>query len=167
MRILGVEEVVYQDRLELDACLTGCGVTTGDQYYAEVFPPFVQAAEHNIARLELLNVIVATKVWQDQWAGWRVLLSCDYTNACLAIQDGRSRDDFVQSCIEELFLLTASRDIELHAKHWPGREMGRADTLSLMHLGGRYLSGVEEDAQLQGALRVRVPPEAFRITFDP
>ena len=167
VRVLGKQEIDYQDRLELDACLTGCGATTGGQYYAEVFPDFVLEKGHNIARLELLNVVVATKVWKKQWSGKRVLVLCDNTNACLAIQSGRSRDDFVQSCIRELFLVTASKDIELCARHCPGRQMGRADALSRMHLGGRYLSRVQEDTQLQGALRVRVPPEVFRITFDP
>ena len=167
IRVLDKEDITYQGRLELDACLTGCGATTGDQYYSEVFPEYVLRAQHPIAHLELLNVIVAAKTWQDQWSGTRVLVLCDNTNACLAIQTGRSRDLFVQACIRELFYLPDSRDIELRAQHCPGRDMGRADALSRMHLGERYRRIVREDTVLRGAQRVIVPPATFRITFDP
>ena len=167
VRVLDKTTVVYQDRLELDACLTGCGATTGDQYYSEVFPAAVIQAQHPIAHLELLNIVVATKVWQEQWAGRRVRILCDNTNACLAIQTGRSRDLFIQACIREIFYVTASRDIELGAQHCPGRDMGRADALSRMHLGEKYLKLVREDPVLRGAQRVAVPPDTFQLTFDP
>ena len=52
VRILGKESVDYQEYLELDSCLTGCGATTGDQFYAEVFPDFVIEGGHPIAHLK-------------------------------------------------------------------------------------------------------------------
>ena len=101
VRILDKSSVDCQEHLELDACLTGCGATTGDHHYSEVFPDFVLQGQHQIAHLELLNVVVAVKVWQEQWAGRHVKVSWDNMNACLAIQSGRSRDPFVQSCVSK------------------------------------------------------------------
>ena len=167
VRILDKSSVDCQEHLELDACLTGCGATTGDHYYSEVFPEFVLQGQHQIAHLELLNVVVAVKVWQEQWAGSRVKVSCDNMNACLAIQSGRSRDPFVQSCVRELFFVTARRDIELWAVHCPGKDMGRADALSRMHLAQKYVDIVNNDTALQRAHRVRVPRGTFSLTFDP
>ena len=166
VRILDKSTVDCQEDLELDACLTGCGATNGDQFYSEVFPDFVLRGQHPIAHLELLNIVVAVKMWQDQWAGRRVRVSCDNMNACLAIQNGCSRDQFVQSCIRELFFVTARRDIELWAKHCLGKDMGRADALSHMHLGRKYLDLVNNDTALQRAQRVRVPQGTFSLTFD-
>ena len=167
IRILDKASVPCQEFLELDACLTGCGATTGEQYYAETFPDSVLEGGHPIAHLELLNVVVATKVWQDQWSGRKVKVSCDNTNACLAIQTGRSRDSFMQACIRELFYVTASRDIELWAIHCPGKDLGRADALSRMHTGEHYREIVRTDEVLGKAKRVGVPPQHFRLTFDP
>ena len=60
--------VPCQDRLELDACLTGCWAFTGDSFYAEEFPVEVQQVGHSIAHLELLNVVVAVKVLEQTMA---------------------------------------------------------------------------------------------------
>ena len=167
IRILDKASVPCQEFLELDACLTGCGATTREQYYAETFPDSVLEGGHLIAHLELLYVVVATKVWQDQWSGRKVKVSCDNTNACLAIQTGRSRDSFMQACIRELFFVTASQNIELWAIHCPGKDLGCADALSRMHTGEQYREIVRTDEVLGKAKRVGVPPQHFRLTFDP
>ena len=161
VRILDKACVECQDHLELDACLTGCGATTGDQYYSEVFPQFVQQTEHSIAHLELLNVIVATKTWQEQWAGKRILVSCDNMNACLAIQTRRTRDVYMQACIQELFAVTTTKDNEMRAEHCPGKDLVRADALSRLHTGGKFRDFVNNDKVLQGAGPQRVLPPHF------
>ena len=133
VRIIDKEELSYQGEIELDACLTGCGATVGEQYYAEVFPPNVLAASHIIAHLELLNIVVALKVWGPVWRGYRVKVLCDNTNACFALQTGRSKDSFIQHCIREVFLFSARHDVELVAVHRAGELLVRADALSRMH----------------------------------
>ena len=45
--------------------------------------------------------------------------------------------------------------------------VGRADALSRMHLGRKYLDLVNNDTALQRAQRVRVPQGTFSLTFDP
>ena len=166
IRIIDKEDLPYQEEVELDACLTGCGATIGEQYYAEVFPEAVQAKGHIIARLELLNIVVALKVWGECWRGKRVRIFCDNTIACFAIQSGRSKDDFVQHCVREIFLLVARYDVELVAVHRPGEEMTRADALSRMHASESHRRWVREDATLHAATRVRVTPHMFELTSD-
>ena len=150
-------EVECQDSLELDACLSGCGAYNGTEYNAERFPQWLRDEEHTIAHLELLNVVVALKVWCEQWRGHRVRIVTDNMNACLAMQTGRSRDGFVQNCVRELFVYCVKYDVELHAIHNPGRELVRADALLRMFVDRRCERWVASAAALQRAPRVAVP----------
>ena len=166
VRIIDKQDLPYQGQIELDACLTGCGATIGKQFYAEVFPLSVQAVGHIIAHLELLNIVVALKVWGPQWRGKRVKVLCDNTNTCLALQTGRSRDDFIQHCVREVFLYAARYDVELVAVHRAGELLVRADALSRMHGSEAHRRWVDNDDELQGAERVRVPPEYFELVSE-
>ena len=133
------------------------------QVLREPFPACVIAAGHCIAHLELLNVVVAVKVWRDQWAGHRVQIFCDNTNACCAVQTGRSRDVFVQECIRELFFFCAVFDIQLHLLHRPGRTLVRADALSRAHTAARFTEAVRDDPVLALMERVVVPEGYFDL----
>ena len=166
VRIIDKTELPYQEEVELDACLTGCGATIGAQFYAEAFPDEVLAAEHIISHLELLNIVVALKVWGREWRGRRVKIYCDNSNACLAMQTGRSRDEFIQHCIREIFLLMARYDAELVAEHRPGEQLTRADALSRMHASEAHHRWVQADAALRAAERVRVPSHTFELTSE-
>ena len=163
VRIVDKSSVVCQDRLELDACLTGCGAFAGDAFYAERFPEAVLDMGHTIAHLELLNIVVAVKVWGEKWRGHSLQIKTDNMNACLAVQTGRSRDPFIQHCVRELFVLSVAYDIELHVLHWPGKNLVRADALSRMHDDERCRRRVRDDKELQRAHRVRVPNTAFQL----
>ena len=144
--------------------MSGCGAFTGDSFYAEQFPAAIQCVQHPIAHLELLNVVVAMRVWGDRWRGHTVDVQCDNMNACLAVQSGRSRDSFVQHCVRELFVMGVAFDIELRVVHCPGKDLTRADALSRMHMDHRCRRWVEADSQLRGATRVRVPEEMFVLS---
>ena len=161
IKIIDKEDIEYQDELELDACLTGCDACTGKQYYSERFPGHVIQAGHPIAHLELMNIVVALKVWQDQWAGHKVKVECDNSNACMVVTLGQSRDPYMQHCVREVFLLTAAYDIDLRVVHRPGAEMDRADALSRAHTASQYREWIRNDPVLSGALRVRMPDRYF------
>ena len=136
-KIMDKVNIQCQETLELDACLTGCGAIIGTQYYAEQFPPGILEQGHEIAHLELLNIVVAIKVWARQWSGQRVRIQCDNMNACIAIQTGRSRDSYMQCCVRKIFLWCTWHDIELVPTHCPGVEMVRVDALSRAHKSER------------------------------
>ena len=153
----------YQHQVELDACLTGCGAVAGEQFYATPFPEWVQEEGHTIAHLELLNIVVAVKVWGDRWSGWTVQIYCDNANSVFVLQTGRSRDLFMRGCAREIFLYTAAQDIDLQICHRPGVEMVWADALSREHTHPRYADFVRNDPHLCAAQRVIAPPRFFRI----
>ena len=163
IRIVDKSAIPCQDRLELDACLVGCGAYVGDEYYAERFPEHVISEEHTIAHLELLNIVVALKVWGAKWRGHSVEVKCDNMNACLAVQTGRSRDGFIQHCVRELFVWGVSFDVDLRVVHCPGKNMVRADALSRMFSNDRCRRWVSDDRLLREARRVRVSHRQFRL----
>ena len=163
VRIIVKKDIAAQRVLELDSCLSGCGAFVGDSFYAEEFPREITREQHNIARLELLNIVIAIKVWCERWQGQAVHVHCDNMNACLAVRSGRSRDPFMQHCIRELFVYQARYDIEVHAEHTPGKTLLRADALSRMHMDNRCRQFVRNDVTLSRARRVRVPVESFRL----
>ena len=154
--MIAKKDIHYQDSLEFDACLTGCGACTDTSYYTSQFPHSVLGREHTIAHLELFNIVVALKVWCRQWAGHRVRVWSDNTNACAAVTTGRSRDPFVQECVREIFLFTAAHNIELHISHRPGVQLRRADALSRAHTAQHFRDWIRNHPVLAAAREVVV-----------
>ena len=65
----------YTKVVHLDACTTGLGTIHDGQVYALQLPPNLHHC--NIAQLEKINILVALKVWHNQWSGQRILINCD------------------------------------------------------------------------------------------
>ena len=72
----------------LDACTTGLSAIYEKHVYAFSLPEHWQAV--NIASLEMINILVALKVWHVQWSGHRVLIHCDNQVVVSALNTGRS-----------------------------------------------------------------------------
>ena len=164
VKIMDKSDLPAQHLLELDACLSGCGAVAGDQFYGREFPAVIRDAAHPIAHLEMLNIVVAIKTWCDRWAGYRVRIHCDNLNSVLALQTGRARNGFMQSCAREIHLITSSHDISLLPTHCPGTSMVRADALSREHMGEPYRSRVRGDTVLQRAHRIHPPDTLFHLS---
>ena len=124
--------------LTLDACLTGCGAIYGYEYYSTVFPDFVLANNHHIAHLELLNIVVAAKIWGCQWRNTTITVYCDNTAAVSVLTTGRGRDPYLLSCAREIFYLSVVHQFTLHPQHMPGRDMMLADSLSRAHMSPSF-----------------------------
>lgn len=77
-------------RLELDACPTGVGGIFSNEYYHSEIPLSVRGLLSGSAHFELLNVVLAAKLWAPQWAGYRVQFACDNTTAVAIINSGRT-----------------------------------------------------------------------------
>ena len=163
VKIMDKPDTPAQHSLELDACLVGCGGVSGTEFYGRTFPPDVIAQDHPIAHLELLNIVVAVKLWSEEWAGHKVRITCDNMNAVLAVHTGRTRDPYMQHCAREIHLFCARHDIELLISHAPGTHMVRADALSHEHLGGACSDIVAKDPLLRKGVRIYPEDNLFRL----
>ena len=113
-----------------DACLSGVGGFFDGRFFHSAYPPFIDPSSMTIASLETLAVTVSVKLWSEELRGQRILVRTDNQNTELAINTGRSRVPFVQSCLRELWFYASLFDFELRALHIPGQENTIADSLS-------------------------------------
>ena len=68
-----------------DACLSGCGAICFGQFFHRESPDFILSQDLHTNELELLTVVIATKLWSHKLEGHKVqLLSCVFL--CLTHQ---------------------------------------------------------------------------------
>ena len=85
IKIMDKSLLVPRECIELDACLSGCGAWCASEFYGRPFPSEVLEQNHSIAHLELLNRVMAVKLWASLWARHRIVIRSDNMNTCLVI----------------------------------------------------------------------------------
>ena len=74
----------------------------------------------NISHLEILNRIVAFKVWGYLWADHRIQINCDNMAVVEVLQHGYARDTFLATCSTNIWLFMAMFNISVVFVHIPG-----------------------------------------------
>ena len=114
--------------LELDACLTGLGGRYNEKVY------HLPIARHyknlHITQLEMINILVAIRIFGPTWSHKKVLIKCDNLAVVQVLQSGRTRDAFMAACVRNVWLEAALSDVQLIYKHFPGKLNSVADLLS-------------------------------------
>ena len=117
--------------VHLDACPSGLGAIFGTQVYALPLPQSWQ--DVNIAYTEMINILVALKVWHLQWAGLRVRILCDNEAVVSVLNTGRTRDRVMAMYARNVFLWLSAFNIDIQVVHIPGKMNPVADLLSRWH----------------------------------
>ena len=120
------------NKLFIDACLTGVGGIWGHRVYAAPIPQFLDF-HPSITHLEMLNLLVALRLWASHWAQSSVYIYCDNMAVVQVASSGRTKDPFLGACIRNIWLITATYDIELEIKHIQGSKNILADALSRIY----------------------------------
>ena len=118
-----IDEVIY-----LDACLTGLGGTFNNMVYTLPIP--LNHGGFNINHLEMINIMVAIKIWGQIWANKKVRIHCDNLPVVEVLNSGRARDDTLATCARNIWLLSALYNITLNVIHIAGSDNNVADLLS-------------------------------------
>jgi hypothetical protein len=151
----------------VDSCTTGAGGLLDNECYHVVFPKEVEATKLSICHLEMLNCLVALRLWAPRLEGRHVNIHCDSMVAVSVLQSGRGRDRFLLQCARHIWLVSAQHQLELCVVHEPGANLTfTADALSRRHLG---LTFERRAAQLihERALTVRpIDPQLFLLNSD-
>ena len=114
--------------IELDACLQGLGARWGSHVFA--FPLPLGYQDYNIAHLEMLNILVALRVWSTCWSKSRIRIACDNEAVVHVLGSGCTRDLTLAAIARNIQLQLATWDINLQVIHIPGKENQIADLLS-------------------------------------
>ena len=112
----------------LDACLTGLGGHFGQMVYALDIPFGYE--NYDICHLEMLNILVASKIWASHWKDKKIKIFCDNMAVVQVMNTGRARDRVLAACARNIWLLAATFNIELIFVHISGQSNKVADLLS-------------------------------------
>ena len=114
--------------VHLDACLTGLGGAYGSMVYALPIPRGY--INYNIAHLEILNIVVALKVWANYWANQRVCIHCYNMAVVEVLHSGKARDPTLAFLARNIWLICAIFNIHIIVVHIPEKSNTLADLLS-------------------------------------
>ena len=113
----------------VDACLTGIGGYTNTHVYFQTIPQCYRMAL-SIVHFEMMNVMVAFRLWAQAWTNSRVEVHCDNAAVVSVLNSGSSRDPFLAACARTLWLLKAKFNILVTVSHIRGKDNVYADILS-------------------------------------
>ena len=88
-----------QSILELDACLMGFGGRWGDVYHLPIERGF---ANLDIVHREMVNIVMALRLFVRFWSGTRILIKCDNDAVVKVLNAGKARDAFLGACARNL-----------------------------------------------------------------
>ena len=125
-------EIPENQTLYIDASLTGLGGVWNHQVYATtIFDVYDTTLK--IVHLEMLNLDIVLKLWARDWAHSTVRFFCDNLAVVQVVRTGKTRDNMLALCLRNIWLITASHDIDLHIDHIQGRANRIADLLSRIY----------------------------------
>ena len=119
------------ETLHIDACLTGVGgVWKNNVYMCDIPDDMNQNNGYNITHFELINILVALKIWGHLWCHQKVLIYTDNMAVVSIYTTGFTRDDKLAAFVRNIWLYTSRYDIQLVVQHIPGKDNSIADMLS-------------------------------------
>ena len=139
----------------VDASLTGVGGYWVDLIYAVPLGRIGDLPGNcSIVHLEMVNVFVALNLWKQRLAGKSLIIHCDNAAVVSTLNSGRASDQFLVKVARNIWLITATFDINLEVCHIPGKRNVLADTLSRLFGGATNETTVKNLASYQwGAVR--------------
>ena len=122
-------KVTEQDaQVHLDASLTGLGGIYGSLVYALPIPRGYR--DYSIVHLEILNILVACKIWASHWENKKIQIFCDTLAAVEVLTSGRTRDETLATCARNIWPFSALYNIHFTFSHIAGVQNTIADLLS-------------------------------------
>ena len=66
-----------------------------------------------IVNQEMLNLVIAVKLWARDWAHYAVKFFCDNLAVVQVVRTGKTRDNMLALCLRNIWLSTASIDLQI------------------------------------------------------
>ena len=114
--------------VHLDACLTGMGASFDGKIYGAGIPE--KFRKFDIAALEMLNILIATRIWAKDWENRTMEVDCDNLSVVNILCSGKTKNSMLATISRNLFMTASKYDIFLKVSHIPGKSNQVADLLS-------------------------------------
>ena len=98
------------------------------QVYTIPIPAHLQ--NQTIASLEMLNILVALKLWAPLWSNKRILFECDNQAVVTVLQSGKTREHTLALYARNILMLASCFNIDIKVIHILGSDNKVADLLS-------------------------------------
>ena len=122
------DNVPTQATVFLDASLQGLGGVFHDMIYTLPLPRGFKS--YSIVHLEILNIVVALKIWAPIWKDLTIEIKCDNMAVVEVLNTGCARDVILATCARNIWLLAAMYNVQMTVNHIPGVSNVIADLLS-------------------------------------
>ena len=98
--------------------MTGLGGRWGNKVYH--LPVANQFKHLAITQLEMVNILVAVKLFAKEWQKKKICVKCDNMAVVQVLSSGRTKDPFLGACARNIWLIAATNDIDLGYVHFQG-----------------------------------------------
>ena len=99
----------------------------------------------------MFNILQALRVWGNQWQHSIVRFHCDNLAMVQGVKTCKTKDPFLAACIHNIWMITATFDIEIQIEHVKGVNNTIADLLSRLFLDKavdeHFLRGLRDNYQ--------------------
>ena len=89
--------------VELNAYLTGLGGRFGNLVYFLLLPK-----ECRIVHLEIVNILLAIRLFCSLWSGHKVLVKCDNNAVVTVLKNVKTKDPFLSACTRNVWYCSAA-----------------------------------------------------------
>ena len=84
-----------------------------------------------MVHLEMVNFLLAVRIFAKAWVKQQVLINCDNQAVVSVLQSGHARHPFLGACARNIWYMAALDDVDLSYVHMLGKHNRAADLLSL------------------------------------
>ena len=114
--------------MELDACLTDLGGRCENRVCHLKIPKHYNNL--GIVQLEMVNILVAVRLFGRMWQHKCVLIKCDNMAVVQVLKTEKTRDPFLATCARNIWMVAAELDIDIVYTHVHRVKNTTADLLS-------------------------------------
>ena len=162
MWLIDVEEM--DSEMAVDACMRGTGGISPKNYFHAPFPNCFAEQGLKITHLELWSVIVAVKVWSEQFKGKYIKIKTDNEAVATIINTGRSYDLYLQKQLRELCWCMVKAQCRIKAIHLAGKLNRVPDLLSRWGEGLQPRKDFWERNKIMKLKETVIPEKVFQFS---